>query len=94
MNYLITHDSGATSNGRPLGRVYVTGPHFGSDTWSHTYDPSTAATWPDEESAWLEINRRSWRHFEPTVVLAAEARNLDPLERAKDGILRLRQVKI
>lgn len=52
--YVITRQQGGgTTNGVPHDtskRVYVTGPHFGSDVFSSTADPAKASRYTQEEA--------------------------------------------
>jgi hypothetical protein len=66
MTYLISHESGNTVNGVPVGRVYVRRvadeiPGYPLDVFSYTKDPALASTWPTEADADAECGRRSWR---------------------------------
>jgi hypothetical protein len=64
--YLIRHTYPGTINGREVGDVYVTGPHFvehnpDRSIWSHTYNPAEAAVFATVDEAERELARRSWR---------------------------------
>lgn len=60
MSYLIRYTYPGTRNGRPVGDVYVTGPHFGTDIWSHTYEPSKAARWRTRAEAEAALRDKRW----------------------------------
>lgn len=76
-SYLIRYDYPGTINGKPVGRVYLTGPLFGgSGIFSHTYDPSdpTVARFPTVAHASREISRGYWPNA--SVIPASEAEAL------------------
>lgn len=77
MAYVIRYIYPGTTNGKPVGLVFITGPHFGQDIWSHTKKVAEAATWDTFEEAYQELSRRSWRHNSAIVVEKSEARDLD-----------------
>lgn len=77
--YLIRRGSrGSTVNGRSVGDVYVTGPHFNADVWSSTYDPEQARVFDTEAEAEAAIRGKHWDR--PRVVRLDEAPMLGPPE--------------
>jgi hypothetical protein len=64
-----------TTNGQPVGDVYVTGPHFGGDIWSHTYRVSEAAKFTAEDAA-RKLVEKSWRRNGGRAVPVEEAEDL------------------
>ena len=46
---------------KPSRRVWVTGPHFGTDVYSSTEDPAEASEFTVDEAMSL-VERKSWRN--------------------------------
>jgi hypothetical protein len=72
---LIQYDYPGTTNGKPVGTVYVVEPLFGpeSGVYSHTYRVDEASLW-SAEGAEREIGRRYWPNAR--AVRLDEARDL------------------
>jgi hypothetical protein len=64
--FVITRDTrGETVNGKPRpARVYITGPHFGTDIFSSTDDPKEASRYTRAEAERLVSK---WRHHTPQI---------------------------
>lgn len=59
--HLIRYTYLGTTNGKPVGDVYVEDIDWLSPgSFSHTYDPKVATQWQSREAAELEIQRHKW----------------------------------
>jgi hypothetical protein len=68
---IISRDTrGETVNGKPRPpRVYITGPHFGSDyIFSSTEDPSEATEYERHEAEAL-LAFGKWQHHHPEIIV-------------------------
>jgi hypothetical protein len=75
---LIRYEYPGETGGKPVGTVYVTGPHFGADTgiFSHTYNPDKARRWTHQEA---ERELARGRHWPGAVIVPwVEATDLTP----------------
>lgn len=77
---LIRYNYPGTTNGKPVGEVYVTDVYGGGVNdiaFSHTYDPAKALRFTREQAA-DALSYRSWRHNNGRIVPLSEAVNLTP----------------
>lgn len=58
--HIIRYEYPGTTNGQPVGTVYVTGPWFGIETYSHTYKVEDAAKFPSRDEAMELMHGKSW----------------------------------
>lgn len=64
---IITRQANDTVNGvRRIGRVFITGPHFGRDIYSSTEDPSKASCFERGEAERL-LALGKWRGSAPRI---------------------------
>lgn len=61
MSYLIRYDYPGTTNGQPVGAVYVERiPWAGEGVYSYTRDPQEATVWDTAEAAEAEARGKHW----------------------------------
>lgn len=69
---VIQYDYPGTTNGRPVGTVYVERVQWGEGVFSHTYDPEQATKFSPEEAA-REISIRYWPRARPVPLNEAKS---------------------
>lgn len=73
--YLIRYRYPGTTNGKPVGDVYVQAisASISPGSFSYCKEPEHATRWPDQDAAELELARRTWRHNGGHVVALEDA---------------------